>query len=297
MLPDHGLTDSSQASRYLLDPLTAPEPNAETGPGTHYNSTYSPQTTTSARSERNQNTPSTSVRSSSPLSAQKFTPSATSNNPYRNGSTSYPSPPRSASSRSGRFSGHRPDVIPASEASSQIPTSTGGGASTTTGGHRHRTSSLNQRFSGDQSHRPLDMIMQDAKHAHRHPNLRKRNQVGADSIDLLDNITRYHHEGPFDATLLARNQSYANSPVEAVRTSNEEALRATPKEMIKDSIDKHRPLDGVAMVPPGMEDRDGNVYNYNEGTNMMIENGPEGGAYKRWPGVVCIVQPNAPVIK
>ena len=131
------------------------------------------------------------------------------------------------------------------------------------------------------------MIKQDAKTAHRAPHLRKKYQVGADSIDRLDNSTgSYHHEGPFDATLLARNTSYTSSPIEAVRASNEEALKATPREMIKDSVDKHRPLDGVAMVPPGIPDRYGNTYNYEEGTDMMIENSPEGGAYKRWPGVV-----------
>lgn len=122
--------------------------------------------------------------------------------------------------------------------------------------------------------------------ANRHPRLRKKHIVGTDTIDRMDTVGGFHHDGPYDATLLARNTSYINSPVQAVRTTNEEALRATPREMIKDSIDKHRPLDGVAMVPPGMEDRYGNVYNYKEGTDMMIEDSPEGGAYKRWPGVV-----------
>ena len=131
------------------------------------------------------------------------------------------------------------------------------------------------------------MIKQDARQANRTHHLRKKYQVGADSIDRLDNLTgAYHHEGPYDATLLARNTSYTNSPIEAVSASNEEALKATPREMIKDSVEKHRPLDGTAMVPPGMADRYGNVYNYKEGTDMMVENNPEGGAYKRWPGVV-----------
>ena len=130
------------------------------------------------------------------------------------------------------------------------------------------------------------MIKRDAKLANRHPHLRKKHIVGSDSIDRMDTIGGFHHAGPYDATLLARNISSVNSPVDAVTTTNEEALRATPREMIQDSVEKHRPLDGVAMVPPGMEDRYGNVYNYTEGTDMMIENSPEGGAYKRWPGVV-----------
>ena len=75
-----------------------------------------------------------------------------------------------------------------------------------------------------------------------------------------------------------------SSPIEAVRFTNEEALKATAPERIQDSLKKHRPLDGVAIVPPGMEDMYGRTYNYEEGTDMMIENG---GNYKRWPGVVC----------
>ena len=131
------------------------------------------------------------------------------------------------------------------------------------------------------------MLMEDNKKANRAPHLRKKHLVGADRIDRLDNLVApYHHEGPYDATLLARNTSYTDSPIEAVSTSNEEALKATPREMIKDSVEKHRPLDGTAMVPPGTADRYGNTYNYEEGTDMMIEGNPEGGAYKRWPGMV-----------
>ena len=74
-----------------------------------------------------------------------------------------------------------------------------------------------------------------------------------------------------------------SSPIEAVRRTNEEALKATAPEKIQDSLKKHRPLDGVAIVPPGMEDMNGRIYNYEEGTDMMIENG---GNYKRWSGVV-----------
>ena len=324
-----GLT-TSQASRYLLDPLNAPEPSAETGPGTHYNSTFAPQAQDqssgsshtepqqtpppSARSKnpssskRIQKTPpSVSVRSVNPPSSQKPTPSVSdrsSNNPYRNASsTGYPSPPQSVSPRKERFSTstNGRDAFPdfdgsysptatrrsVDQASTQIPTSTGGQNSTiTSDGHRRRGSSLSQRYPGDQSHRPLDTIKKETKAANRHPHLRKKHIVGSDSIDRMDTLGNFHHEGPYDATLLARNMSSTNSPVEAVRTTNQEALRATPQEMVKDSVEKHRPLDGVAMIPPGTEDRYGNVYNYDEGTDMMIEDSPGGGAYKRWPGVV-----------
>lgn len=74
------------------------------------------------------------------------------------------------------------------------------------------------------------MITQDAKHADRAPHLRKKHHVGPDSIDRLDNLTgAYHHEGPYDATLLARNTSYTSSPIQAVSATNQEALKATPR--------------------------------------------------------------------
>lgn len=136
------------------------------------------------------------------------------------------------------------------------------------------------------------MIKRDVKLANRAPHLRKKHYVGPDSIDNLDTVGgAYHHEGPFDATLLAKNISYKSSPVEAVRRTNLEALKATPREMIRDSIEKHRPLDGVATIPSGMADENGRVYHYTEGTDMMIENG---GDYKRWPGVVRCKKPLEP---
>jgi len=91
----------------------------------------------------------------------------------------------------------------------------------------------------------------------------------------------YHHDGPYDATLLARNTSFLISPVEAVSGTNEEALKATPRERVIDSVEKHRPLDGVAVVPPGVNNT-GNTFNYQEGSDLMIEEGH----YKRWEGVV-----------
>lgn len=144
---------------------------------------------------------------------------------------------------------------------------------------------MTERYPGDKSHRPLDVLSREAKAAHRAPHLRKKHQVRPDIIDNLDNVggARYHHEGPFDVAYLARNTSYESSPLQALQASNQEALKATPREKIIDSVEKHRPLDGVAITPPGMRDRMGNLYQYEEGPNLMIENG---GNYKRWPGVV-----------
>ncbi|KAL8909830.1 MAG: hypothetical protein Q9171_004854 [Xanthocarpia ochracea] len=280
---------SHHASKYLLDPLTAPEPSQETGPGTHYNSTFT------SKPDRQ----STSTTSASQIKAPSASVRET--NPYRpNG---LPSPPSSTSPRSDRFAnrqdpststrnrrssdqaGIQTPNTTGSQASTQVATSTGGQASSSIAptNRPRRTSSLSARYQGDRSHRPLEILAQEQKLAHRSHHLRKQQHHGADSIDQLDIAGgAYHHEGPFDAVSLARNRGYKNSPIEAVARTNAEALRATPGEKILDALKKHRPLDGVATVPPGQADREGRVYKYEEGTNLMIE---DGGNYKRWPGI------------
>lgn len=246
------------------------------------------------------------VRSSAALPGEKTgssvnttaTSSArSSNNPYRSGS-GYPTPPGSASPRNARF----PDLVDRQSpqttgVSTQIPTSTGGTKSSINHaspmphfqGQRRRTSSLTQRHPGDQTHRPLDMLKREDHRANRSPHLRKKTHVGADSIDTLDNVgptSAYHHEGPYDATLLARNMDPKHAPIAAVREGNAKALEATPRELVNDSVRRHRPLDGVAVVPPGMVGPNGEVMRYEEGSDMMIEGRPEGGEFRRWPGIV-----------
>jgi Pal1 cell morphology protein len=95
----------------------------------------------------------------------------------------------------------------------------------------------------------------------------------------------YHHGGPYDAALFARNVSNKSSPLKALDHSTNETLKATPKEKIIDSLQSHRPLDGVAIYAPGEVDRNGHTYEYEQGDNMMTSGNPEGGAYKRWPGI------------
>jgi len=139
------------------------------------------------------------------------------------------------------------------------------------------------------SHRPLDQLRKEAKAADRAPHLKKKHMPGADVIDVLDRSMvggAYHHEGPYDATLLARNTSYQSSPVEATRGTNAEAIRATPRENIQDSLVKHVPLQGTAVIPPGLEGHDGRPMQYEEGADLMREPDAPGGAYKRWEGVV-----------
>ena len=203
-----------------------------------------------------------------------------------NGRSAYPTPPSSASPRQTQFENTPTSSsrVSFSHVSTQIPTSTGGQTSSTTG-RRLRINSLPSQYAGDRSNRPLDIITRENKLAYRSPHLRRKHIPGTDSIDTLDiAFFPYHHEGPYDATLLARNTNPLHSPVAAVRNTNEETLKATPPEMLLDSLRRHRPLDGVASVPPGMQDKHGKTYEYEEGTNMMIENG---GNYKRWPGMVC----------
>lgn len=117
--------------------------------------------------------------------------------------------------------------------------------------------------------------------------MRKHHHIAPDTIDTLDSagIGHYHHEGPYDATLLARNNSYTSSPVAAVAGTNTEALKATPREKIVDSVTSHRPLEGVAIYPPGTTDPEGRTYHYQEGENMMTDLNPEGGPYNRWSGL------------
>lgn len=97
--------------------------------------------------------------------------------------------------------------------------------------------------------------------------------VNPDIIDELDDVAfySYHHEGPYDAVCPERNRVSQHSPLEAVRESNEEALRATPHDKIIDCLNSHRPLDGTAFFPPGTTDRNGQTYDYEEGSNMMNE--------------------------
>ncbi|RDA91537.1 hypothetical protein CP533_4351 [Ophiocordyceps camponoti-saundersi (nom. inval.)] len=110
-----------------------------------------------------------------------------------------------------------------------------------------------------------------------------------DSIDALDHTSQtghhYHHAGPYEAALPIRNRHPPSSPLAAVHDSNMEALRATPRENILDSLRSHKPLQGVASIPPGGRDGLGNTMLYQEGSDLMRDSDAAGGPYKRWPGI------------
>ena len=116
----------------------------------------------------------------------------------------------------------------------------------------------------------------------------RSNRPYTDTIDSLDRVggVVYHHEGPYDATLAAVNVNKKKSPLEAVKDSNLEALKATPPEFIQDSLVKHVPLQGTSNIPSGMPDRFGNVLHYEEGADLMREPDAPGGAYRRYDFIV-----------
>lgn len=162
------------------------------------------------------------------------------------------------------------------------------GTMETTRGHHRKSSSLSGRFPGDVSHRPLNAVKAEHKAADRASHLKKRHIPNADLIDTLDHtgFSQYHHEGPYDATLLARNTSYLSSPVAAVNDTNNEAIKATPREYLKDSLEKHVPLQGTAIIPPGERTMDGREMRYEEGADLMREEDAPGGAYRRYDHIV-----------
>lgn len=148
--------------------------------------------------------------------------------------------------------------------------------------------SLRERYPGDLSNRPLAIIAREYRAADRSPHLHNhRRQQPSDPIDALDHSgplpeIPYHHEGPFDAATKARNASKKYSPLEAVKDTNLEALKATPAVFLKDSLDKHVPLQGTAVVPPGMQDFGGRTMEYQEGSDLNRDAHPPGGAYRPW---------------
>lgn len=280
--------DSKSAAAYIIDPLHAPQPADETGPGSHFGSTFAPA-----------KPPTQSASESSPRA------SLNSNNPYRDGPSTKQAPEKSNATATERTveNGSPPRKFPdyrekafggASDSrrravSAANPPAPGydGAPASNSERPRRRTNSLRGRFPGDNSHKPLDIIRKDSRKAERSPHLKKRHLPGADTIDRLDPAVggrAYHHEGPYDVTLLARNNSFDNSPLAALQASNQEALKATPQENIRDAVERHKPLDGVAIIPPGMSDRFGRSYNYEEGADLMHEENEDGPGYKRWSG-------------
>ncbi|KAK5072521.1 hypothetical protein LTS08_005033 [Lithohypha guttulata] len=262
--------DKNWAQQYINDPLTAPDPSDETGLNASFQRPSESASVTSAIPV----TPTSSGR----RRLSKTNPFRDHGSPKETSSTTrevtadrgYPSPPASTSPRHSphNSASHRQEFM-------------------ATGTRPRRSSSLRERYPGDPSVRPLDQLAKEKAEADRAKHITRKHAVRPDLIDTLDesSVGHYHHEGPYDATLFARNNTHKSSPVAAVSNGNQEALRATPHERIVDSVRDHRPLDGVAAYPPGTTDPNGQTYRYIEGDNMMIEENAGGGPYKRWPGL------------
>ncbi|KAK5172201.1 uncharacterized protein LTR77_003839 [Saxophila tyrrhenica] len=281
--------DSKKGAEALINPLNEPEPSAETGLGTHFGSTMAPANA------------SNSAANASPTSSKNPFRSSTNSSPPSGSKSGAKSSVRSASndprSRE-RFPDYRADAfseysLPSSSnrrragSHGQTPPSYQDATSSLGGTRPRRGSSLKERYPGDKSHQPLDIIRRDSRKAHRSPHLHKKSMPGADSIDKLDPAVggiAYHHEGPYDAALMSRNRNPKTAPLGAVENTNQEALKATPRENIKDAVERHKPLDGTAVVPPGEQDRFGRVYQYREGADLMHEGSSGDAGYKRWPG-------------
>jgi hypothetical protein len=290
-----------QAAAELINPFTEPEPAHETGPGAHFGSTFAGMPESKTGSSTSHTRTSSNPYRSSP---QAKSGTSTSVNPvggqstpprYASGSPRVRDSPTTRGSPTTKFPEYREAALGSGShrtrrSSENPPPTYDAVAGSSSGGHRRRTSSLAQRYPGDESHKPLDIIRRDSRKASKPHHLKKRSMQGADIIDRLDPAIGgrpYHHEGPYDAASLARNRDPKYAPVAALETTNSEAIRATPQEHIRDALDKHVPLDGTAVVPPGQPDRLGRTYDYEEGTDMMREgfNGDPG--YKQWSGKVC----------
>ncbi|KAL0257448.1 hypothetical protein SLS55_008261 [Diplodia seriata] len=290
--------DAKAAHQYLIDPLIAPDPSDETGPGSHFRSTFGPQPSNVSMPPPPPYSPPKEARvqsrQSTGASTNPFRKSSVGSkdgsrvSSHRISSSGYPTPPSSASPGRSSFP-HRENAFASYNTSPRSRRSSHGSHPSSSPrkaeiqGRPRRSSSLRERYPGDQSVNPLDQLKREEKLARRSPHLNKRHIPGPDTIDRLDTINgKYHHEGPYDAALLARNTSWETSPLAALQDSNLEAIKATPQENVKNAVERHHPLDGVAVVPPGMTDRFGRRYDYEEGDDMMLHNG---GNYRRWPGI------------
>lgn len=310
-----------QAQQYLLDPLTAPEPHQEDGPGTSFINpnpllrTFSARRKTgnepvidTARRQSALPTPPTSAspdrasfHASNPYSPKhrysSLSPTSEDGSPissppvrnpfFRRSTASPPSPLASGISRSASTR-QRPtyqDNVGHPDHSAHHRTRSSGAPAQPAGLRRNR--SINQRYPGDMSHRPLDTLAREHRVADRAPHMRSRTKVPeTDLIDSLDTVGgTYHHGGPYDATLASRNVHKKYSPLEAVHDSNMEAIRATPREYIQDSLQKHVPLQGTSVIPPGGRDLSGKIMDYEEGADLNREPDAKGGPYKRWAGI------------
>ncbi|KAH7001197.1 hypothetical protein EDB80DRAFT_721729 [Ilyonectria destructans] len=307
-------SDKQWAQAYILDPLTAPEPSQETGVASSHNlaaqfkklnlsnSNSSSSSISSKERKEKSSKPSQKQPRNYPTPPTSASPSRSNfhpSNPFSTASESSKSispprsPPRSPPNAARNSRRYPPNTAVTRSSSARVaqlapPSNPRHHRSFSTGNcDLSRSSSISQRFPGDMTHRPLEILRKEARAADRSPHLRRKNIPQTDIIDSLDTIGgTYHHGGPFDAALASRNRNKKYSPAAAVHDSNMEAIRATPREYLEDALRKNRPLQGTAVIPNGMEDFSGNIMQYEEGADLMREPDAAGGAYRRYEGVV-----------
>ncbi|KAF4965130.1 hypothetical protein FZEAL_10800 [Fusarium zealandicum] len=307
-------SDKQWAKAYLLDPLTAPEPNQDTGIGSSHSlsaqlrniSLSNSNSSSSSRKDSNEHKrrpTHTDQHHSYPTPPTSTSPTRSSfhpSNPFsdtasvrREPSPKFLSPSGSPTAGPSESRRYPPSTSVNRSSSARVPHSSRArpqpshnrsfSANNCEISHK---ASLIQRFPGDMSHRPLDIIKKETRAANRAPHLRRKLMPQTDTIDALDTIGgTYHHGGPYDATLASRNRNKFYSPVAAVQDTNSEAIRATPREYLIDSLKRHTPLHGTATIPSGAQDFRGNIIEYEEGADLMREPDAVGGAYKRWEGI------------
>ncbi|KAK4098507.1 hypothetical protein N658DRAFT_220351 [Parathielavia hyrcaniae] len=105
-------------------------------------------------------------------------------------------------------------------------------------------------FPGDMSHHPLATLTREHHQADWVPHQRRDRRLPNDVISGPFPGVTYHHGGPFDAVAMEFNANTMSAPIDAVRDSNMEALRATLAEYVKDSLTKHLPLQGTFRCHP-----------------------------------------------
>lgn len=259
-----GEYDKNWAQKYLIEPLTSPEPSQ-----IHFQESAPRPSTSSSAKSRPVSRP-VSIINRDPVTGKFVIPAEPIYSPA--GQTAWdfhPSNPFSSHSRT--------------QSTSQVPIDTRPvDLDPFTPTHR-RFHSLPEQNLRTMAPRTLDTIKKEHKTAHRRHRSRPSQ---TDIIDSLDTVGgAYHHSGPFDAASASWNTHKKYSPLEAVRDSNMEALKATPPEYIKDSLERNLPLQGTATIPSGYTDLSGNVMEYEEGTDMMRDPTAGGGAYKRWDGI------------
>ncbi|KAK9381487.1 uncharacterized protein V2V93DRAFT_369350 [Kockiozyma suomiensis] len=118
-----------------------------------------------------------------------------------------------------------------------------------------------------------------------HRKSKSRQLASLDYIDSMDDsmLGNFHHEGPFDATMMYRNSGVKYPPVKAVRQTNIATLNATAPGSIADAIENHIPLDGIAVVPPGSPGRPDGL-DYEEEVISELDSFQQPMLTGTWPG-------------